>query len=302
LLAESKTAREALDKVPVLLRRFRQSVLAKAFKGELTQRDPNDEPAQKLLERIRQERNKGKQKTFIENQEQPSPIDLPELPETWTWTTLDEIVEIKMGQSPDGSSYNQDGRGIPLLNGPTEFGKEHPTPVQWTTKPTKICNKGDLLICVRGNTTGRMNWADQPYCIGRGLAAISTNPDMVEIRLLFYYLSKETEEIMRRTTGSTFPNLQSNQLRKLPFPLAPYQEQKRLVLKIDECFSLADNIETSTKKAKERAEKIDQAILAKAFRGELVPQDPNDEPASVLLQRIKSKTKQQTTIQTELTN
>ena len=289
LFAESKTVREALDKVPVLLRRFRQSVLAKAFRGELTQRDSNDEPAQNLLERIRQEKNKGKQ-TFL-TEERELPTDLPELPETWVWTTIDEVAEIKMGQSPTGSSYNQDGQGFPLLNGPTEFGREHPTPVQWTTEPTKICNKGDLLICVRGNTTGKMNWADQSYCIGRGLAAISTNSDMVEIQLLFYYLLKETEEIMRRTTGSTFPNLQSNQLRKLPFPLAPYEEQKRLALKINECFSLADSIETSVKRAREQAENIDQAILAKAFRGELVPQDPNDEPVSILLQRMKAAQK-----------
>jgi len=72
-----------------------------------------------------------------------------------------------MGQSPEGHSYNTSGDGEPLLNGPTEFGTVHPSPVQWTTAPTRFARKGDILICVRGATTGRLNTADRRYCIGR---------------------------------------------------------------------------------------------------------------------------------------
>jgi type I restriction enzyme S subunit len=90
-------------------------------------------------------------------------------------------------------------------------------------------------------------------------------------------------------------------VRSLRVPLAPLPEQRRIVAKIEEFFSLAHSIETVVKKVKERAERIDQAILVKAFRGELVPQDPNDEPGSALLQRIKATTKQRTGFQKKLT-
>ena len=67
---------------------------------------------------------------------------------------------------------DQSGERVPLLNGPTEFGSHHPTPVQFTTDACKLAMPGDLLFCGRGSTTGRMNWADQEYAIGRGVAAI----------------------------------------------------------------------------------------------------------------------------------
>lgn len=82
---------------------------------------------------------------------------------------LKEVAVINMGQSPAGDTYNMLAMGTPLLNGPTEFGLSHPTISVWTTAPAKTCRKGDLLFCVRGSTTGRMNWADREYCIGRGI-------------------------------------------------------------------------------------------------------------------------------------
>lgn len=88
------------------------------------------------------------------------------LPKGWKWVKLGDVCTIVMGQSPDGKSYNSSGNGEPLLNGPTEFGKIHPTPMQWTTAPTRFADPGDILFCVRGATTGKKNIADQRYCIG----------------------------------------------------------------------------------------------------------------------------------------
>jgi len=83
------------------------------------------------------------------------------LPDRWYLTELGELAEILMGESPKGKTYNTSGDGVPLLNGPAEFGRKFPTAVQWTTAPTRIANPGDILFCVRGNTTGRMNMADR---------------------------------------------------------------------------------------------------------------------------------------------
>ncbi len=79
---------------------------------------------------------------------------------------LGDVADVIMGQSPKGDTYNHDGEGVPLLNGPTEFGPKHPEPVLYTTAPTRFAEPGDILFCVRGSTTGRMNWADRRYAIG----------------------------------------------------------------------------------------------------------------------------------------
>jgi len=97
------------------------------------------------------------------------------IPEDWEIQKLDVIAEIIMGQSPRGSSYNKKQQGLPLINGPTEFTNKTPIKIQWTTEPTKTCKKDDLLICVRGSSTGRMNISNDEYCIGRGVSAIRSN-------------------------------------------------------------------------------------------------------------------------------
>ena len=119
---------------------------------------------------------------------------------------LSQNAEVAMGQSPAGTSYNELGIGYPLLNGPTEFGDEYPTQIQWTSESTKICKPGDLLICVRGATTGKMNWADKEYCIGRGLAAITSKAERCDKKYLRYFIEFQTQKILSDARGSTFPN------------------------------------------------------------------------------------------------
>jgi type I restriction enzyme, S subunit len=85
------------------------------------------------------------------------------------------------------------------------------------------------------------------------------------------------------------PTLNLEQLQTLPVPIPPLLEQEEIVRRVDSLFILADQIEARYAKAKAQVDKLTQSILAKAFRGELVPQDPNDEPAEVLLERIRSE-------------
>ena len=95
--------------------------------------------------------------------------------EDWKVKTLGDVSEIIMGQSPEGDTYNTIGNGVPLINGPVEFTGKYPVKIKWTSKPTKYCQDKDVLFCVRGSTTGRMNIANDRYCIGRGVAAIRAN-------------------------------------------------------------------------------------------------------------------------------
>ncbi len=284
-----RAAKRALATVKPMIVRFRQSVLAKAFRGELTERNPNDAPADRLLHKIEREQHLTKRSKTEDLSPSVRTSSLEEIPDIWAWTTLGAIAYVEMGQSPPGDSYNQNGNGTPLLNGPTEFGVEHPNPVQWTTSPTKLCTKDDVLICVRGNTTGRINFADRSYCIGRGLAAIRPDASFVDRSLVYYFLLHKTNEIMSRTAGSTFPNLPGEQLRTLPFPLAPPWEQKAIVSKIQKTFNNSKIIEENVETALHQTDAMEQSILSHAFRGELIPQHNDDEPASVLLKRIRAR-------------
>lgn len=187
------------------------------------------------------------------------------LTEGWHWVHFGDVCEIKMGQSPDGSTYNSEGRGIPLLNGPTEFGPVHPTPVQWTTSPLRFAEQGDILLCVRGATTGRKNLADQRYCIGRGLAAIRGNGKQTLTDFLLYVLDFVTVELLRETAGSTFPNLPGERLASFKIPLPPLPEQKRIAAILNQQLAAVERARAAAEAQLEAAKKLPTAYLRAAF-------------------------------------
>jgi len=191
---------------------------------------------------------------------------LRSLPDGWRWARLGEVCEVVMGQSPPGASYNSDGRGVLLLNGPTEFGAMHPTPVQWTASPTRIARPGDFLFCVRGATTGRMNVADQSYCIGRGLAAIRDKDGQVDMGFLPYLLRRATQDILKETAGSTFPNLPGEKLERFPVALPPFAEQKRIAAVLNERMAAVERARAAAEAQLEAA----KAMPAAYIRGSLV--------------------------------
>jgi type I restriction enzyme, S subunit len=144
---------------------------------------------------------------------------------------LSKCAEVIMGQSPPGDSYNQDGNGIPLINGPTEFTDRFPIKIQWTTKATKFCQDMDILLCVRGSTTGRMNISNGNYCIGRGVAAIR-GKGMFKTDFLEFALRFNVYEIMRLASGSTFPNIDSKSLKSILLPEVDDMHQDVMIEKL----------------------------------------------------------------------
>ena len=146
----------------------------------------------------------------------------------WTEVKLDDIANITMGQSPSGDTCNSIGVGIPLLNGPTEFGTSHPRPVQFSTAVKKVCDIDDILFCVRGSTTGKMNWADQQYAIGRGLASIKHKNGKEYQHFLKGVIEYKLDEILLSATGSTFPNVSKDLLSSIQVLIPPLSEQKKI--------------------------------------------------------------------------
>ncbi|OTE95639.1 hypothetical protein BCS42_06765 [Crenothrix sp. D3] len=158
----------------------------------------------------------------------------------WREGTLAEIAEIIMGQSPEGEFCNTSGVGIPLLNGPTEFGIKYPVPVQFTVNPRKFSKPNDILFCVRGSTTGRMNWADQIYALGRGLAAIRHKNGQEYKYFVRGIIDFNLPLLLSSATGSTFPNVSRNQIEELGVSIPPLPEQKAIAAVLS---SLDDKID-----------------------------------------------------------
>lgn len=182
---------------------------------------------------------------------------------------LGDLCEVEMGQSPPGDSYHNQPQGIPLLNGPTEFGPKHPTPVQWTTQPTKVCREGDLLICVRGATTGRTNWADQSYCIGRGIAALQCANEDTSLDYVAYYIRAQADQILDAGRGSTFPNITKTQLTDWELPLPSFSAQERLVGHLDCMQTQVTALRRSQEAVDAEITALEQSVLSRVFRGEL---------------------------------
>lgn len=187
------------------------------------------------------------------------------LPNVWPLVKLAKVCDVVMGQSPEGTSYNTHGEGEPLLNGPTEFGEKYPTAVQWTTSPTRFCQAGDILLCVRGATTGRRNLADRRYCIGRGLAAIRGKLDQADTEFLSFALDLATEQILREASGSTFPNIPGEKLEQIKIPLPPLAEQKRIAGILKEQMAAVERACASAEAQLQSAEHLPTAYLRAVF-------------------------------------
>jgi len=136
-----------------------------------------------------------------------------EIPEGWSDKTLSQIANITMGQSPEGSSYNEEGVGTIFYQGSTDFGWLFPTTRQYTTAPSRMAKKGDILLSVRA-PVGDMNIANTDCCIGRGLAALNSKTGSDGF---LFYVMKYFKQIFdrRNSEGTTFGSITKNDLHSL---------------------------------------------------------------------------------------
>ncbi|NRR92389.1 restriction endonuclease subunit S [Winogradskyella undariae] len=150
-----------------------------------------------------------------------------------------KVTELIMGQSPPSNTYNREKIGLPFYQGKKEFGELYPTVEKWCSKPNKIAESGDVLLSVRA-PVGPTNLAFEKCCIGRGLASIRPNLDLIETKFLLYYFQNFELEISSKGQGSTFKAISGKELRNLQIPLPPLPEQQRIVAKLDGLFAKID--------------------------------------------------------------
>lgn len=322
LFGQSRTARQALDRIPPLLKKFRQSVLAAAFRGDLTrdwrEQNPDVEPASELLDRIRAERRlkweedlrargKDPRKTKYE---EPNPVDigeLPKLPEQWVWTNVGRLatpepyalVDGPFGSNLKTADYAEKGvRVIRLQNiGESEFKDRDYAFISRakfeTLQKHRIC-PGDLIFATLGDPVARVCRfpVDHPVALVKA-DCIRFKVDAACAKSLYVMWALNTVDAHKRAEAAAHGigrlRVNLNEIKQLPVPLAPPLEQRQIVAIIKDFFHQADAIEAAVEVARRRAEKLEQSILARAFRGELVPQDPDDEPASAILDRISAE-------------
>ena len=283
-------------------KKLRQKILNLAIHGKLVPQDPNDEPASVLLERIKAEKERLIKEGKIKRSKKPVKTsdtphyqqDVPfEVPEGWAWTTIEEICsKIGSGSTPRGSNYS--ANGIPFFRSQNVYNdrlvyddiKYISEEVHQKMKGTEVL-ANDLLLNITGGSLGRCvvvpadfncGNVSQHVCIMR---SVLVEPEYFHALVLSSYFAKSM-----KITGSGREGLPKYNLEQIGFPLPPLTEQQRIVAEIKHWFALIDQIEQGKSDLQTIIKQTKSKILDLAIHGKLVPQDPNDEPATELLKRI----------------
>ena len=276
---------------------LRERILDLAMRGKLVPQDPNDEPASVLLEKIKAEKEElVKEKKIKKSKPLPAITDDEKpfnIPDSWEWVRFSELFNIEGGSQPPKSTFSDTGgKGKIRLFQIRDYG-ENPVPVYIPIdKAKKISQIGDILLARYGASLGKVFFAEYgAYNVA--LAKVLFNfksEDFILKKYLFYYFKSELyQNFVRSNSRSAQAGFNKSDLNRLVFPVPPISEQKRIAAKIAQLFALLRKVESSTQQYAELQTLLKSKVLDLAMHGKLVKQDPNDEPASVLLEKIKTE-------------
>ena len=264
LSAKSKRARDHLDHIPRLVEKYKQAILAAAFRGELT----------------REWRSK-----------QPKLAD-------WTTSAVGEVVAIASGQTPKGieTSLSSDGDvpwfKVSSMNAPENLDGLRSSQFRLSRREAvrlglRIFQPGAIAFPKRGGAiaTNKKRRLLVEGAVDLNLMVLTATG--VAPEYLWWWMQKL--DLASISNGSNVPQINNGDIASLPIEVPPVEEQHEIARRIETAFVWIDRLAAEATSARKLIDHLDQAILTKAFRGELVPQDPNDEPASVLLERIRAE-------------
>ena len=299
---------------------LKNSILQMAVQGKLVPQDSNDEPASVLIERIRKEKEQLIKAGKIKKEKNPSYIfrgadNLPyekvgknepvciadevpfEIPESWEWVRLGELFQHNTGKALNSS--NRSGELLTYITTSNlywnRFEIDNLREMYFSEAEIQKCTatKGDLLVCEGGDIGRAAIWPyDTDIRIQNHIHRLRAYSEVcVEYYLCIFFLYKHAGWIGGKGIG--IQGLSSNALHSLLFPLPPLQEQCRIVTKIKEIVPFLDKYEQIEQHLNDLnvnfPEMLKKSILQEAVQGKLVTQDPSDEPASVLLERIRAE-------------
>ena len=209
-----------------------------------------------------------------------------EVPSSWEWTTLENILELVSGQDFPPEKYNANVSGIPYIIGASNIDNEQLVINRWTEYPSVYSYLNDLLVVCKGAGIGKMAINNiGTVHIARQIQAVRVYTNYINIRYIKAVIKNNIENIISKANG-LIPGLKRELLLSLEIPLPPFPEQQRIVAEIEKCFALIDIIENGKADLQTIIKQAKNKILDLAIHGKLVSQDPNDEPASELLKRI----------------
>ena len=313
----------ALERARANLKRYRAAVLKAAVEGKLTEQwrraHPDVEPASKLLERILAERRKKWEETQLAKyaaagktppngwkEKYPEPVSpdssgISDIPEGWCIGSLDQLCSHITSGSRDWTRYYGRGNGVFVMAQNVRPGRLDLSSKQFVDPPMNSPDrersrilKGDLLVTIVGANTGDTcpvpdEYSDHFVCQSVSLLR-PVQPEFTKY-LSAYLNSPENgrRQFERYIYGQGRPHLSFEQLRMTAIVIPPLDEQRAIVSELENRLSVIEHMKTEIGNSFSRTSKLRQAILNRAFEGKLVPQDANDEPASVLLERIRAE-------------
>ncbi len=286
---------------------LKNAILQEAIEGRLVPQDPNDEPANVLLARIRKEKERlvkeGKLKKKDLEVKPISEDEIPfEIPESWEWVRLSDVIDVRDG-THDTPAYIP--HGYPLITGKDFYnGYFDLSKTQYISESDyiEICKRskvdiGDILFSMIGGNIGSQilismeNYFEMAI---KNVALFKQFPSKsVDSKYLSVFLEARVDHIKSIALGGAQSFVSLKLLRTYLFPLPPLAEQHRIVAKIEELLPKVEEYgkaqDALNKLNAELPERLKKSILQEAIEGRLVPQDPNDEPASVLLAKIRQE-------------
>jgi type I restriction enzyme, S subunit len=311
-VAELKAAQKKLAQ-------YRQSLLKAAVEGALTaewraQNTPSETGAQ-LLQRILTERRarweakqlakfaeQGKTPPKDWQKKYPEPVQpdiagLPELPEGWVWSSLGECFQAAIGATPSRKEVGYWNGSIPWVSsGEVRFNriketKEKITDAGLSNSSTQINPVGSVLLGMigEGKTRGQVAILDIPAANNQNCAAIWVSESGVPPEFVYCWLWSQYDQTRRGSSGNNQPALNKSIVERISMPLPPLAEMQEIVRLIDATMEQIASQEDAVAQSLKQSTAQRQNILRAAFAGQLVPQDPNEEPASVLLERIRTE-------------
>lgn len=301
LLTRVQACNDRFDAIPALLKRFRQTVLDAATTGQLTDDWRIDKLGNVTGEEIVAARLAiaGTRPTkaaseFFANHHPATPQN-GKLPGTWLLTHIGMVGAVSNGSTPSRQEPSYWGDGIPwvssgeVANNVIRRTREQITDVGFDNSSVRLLPRGAVLMAMigEGKTRGQSAILDIDACINQNIAGVVPVGGILDSKYLWFWFRREYENTRTKGNGSGPKALNCERVRELEINLPPLAEQTEIVRRVEALFALADRIEARCTTARAQAQRLTPLVLAKAFRGELVPQDPNDEPVSELLVRIQ---------------
>lgn len=314
IFEQTRAAKARLECLPALLEKLKRSILAAAFRGDLTKdwraAHADVEPASALLDRIRAERRRRWENGLLAKGKDPRKATydepaavteqaLPRLPTGWCWASVDDVSDLQLGQQrapihaaaeethPYMRAANIKWGGLDLSD-VKRMG--FPDPERYRLR------EGDVLLSEASGSPSEVGkpaiWRGEiPDCCYQK-TLLRARPVSADVSSEWLHAAFLADALLgrfaRMAPGVGILHLTAERMFSWPIPMAPANEQREIVERIAVAMGAVARLEVVATKALATAERLEQSVLAKAFRGELVPQDPTDEPASVLLDRIRA--------------